>query len=179
MAIQTAQQNETTAAKSPTVETNGHHGHDQQQATRNGADPLSPLARAAEAGDAEAFVAAYQAINWTTRTADEFERAIQWALAAGAHLAARALATTGAAQYPDDAELQKAARILAPPKFLRRLPADPTIRANHEWLRNHRMDYHGQWVALRNGQLLANGDSLQALTAVCEISPEILFTKVF
>lgn len=179
MAVQTAQQHETTVAKSPTVETNGHHSHEQQQAMRTRADLLSQLARAAEAADAQAFVAAYQLIDWSTCTADEFERAIQWALTAGAHLAARALATTGAAQFPDNAELQKAARILAPPKLLRRLPADPTIRANHEWLRNHRMDYHGQWVALRNGQLLASGDSLQALTAVCEISPELLFTKVF
>jgi len=179
VAIQTTQQNKAGSAKPPPVETNGHHSNYRQQPIANGEDRLSQLARAAEAGDAQAFVTAYQAIDWATRTADEVERAIQWALAAGAHLAARALATNGAAQYPDAAELQKAARILAPPKLLRRLPADPTIRANHEWLRSHRLDYHGQWVALRNGQLLANGDSLQALTAVCEISPEILFTKVF
>jgi len=161
------------------VETNGHNGRNGQKVV-GAADALwRQLADAAEAGDAQAFVNAYHSIDWSFCTPDEFARAIQWALTAGAHLTARSLATTGAAQYPDDVELQKAARILAPPKLLRRLPADPTIRANHDWLRAHRLDYPGQWVALRNGQLLASSDSFQALTAICPISPDILFTKVF
>jgi hypothetical protein len=137
------------------------------------------LADAAEAGDAQAFVNAYHLIDWSFCTPAEFARAMHWALTAGAHLTARSLATTGAAQYPDEAELQKAARILAPPKLLRRLPAEPEKRANQEWLRAHRLEYRGQWVALRNGQLVGSSDSLQALTAICPISPDILFTKVF
>ncbi|MEZ4714400.1 MAG: hypothetical protein R3A44_44880 [Caldilineaceae bacterium] len=147
------------------------------------ADPTllwNQLAQAAEIGDTHAFVTVYRLIDWSTRKPAEFERAIQWALAAGAHLAARTLAATGAAKYPAHAELQKAARILAPPKVLRRnLAPDPTLRANHNWLRTHRLEYSGQWVALRNGQLLASGDSLQELTNAFPVSPDTLFTKVF
>lgn len=104
MTRQTGQQNNAVTAKSSAVVTNGHHRNPPQPSIPNGEDLLAQLARAAETGDAQAFVAAYQAIDWTTRSPAEFSRAIQWALAAGAHLAARALATTGAAQYPDDAE---------------------------------------------------------------------------
>lgn len=167
------------AERQPAVEVNGDHSRKGQRVLLDPASFWDQLAHAAQSGDAQAFVTAYQAIDWTTRSPAEFARAIHWALTTGAHLTARALATAGAAQYPDDAELQKAARILAPPRLLRRLPADPTIRANHDWLRAHRLDYPGQWVALRNGQLLASSDSLQALTAICPISPDILFTKVF
>lgn len=137
------------------------------------------LAQAAQTHNAQAFVTAYQAIDWTTRSPAEFARAIQWALTAGAHLTARSLATAGAAQYPDDAELQKAARILAPPKLLRRLPAEPEKRANHEWLRVNRTAYCGKWVALRNGHLLATANAFRELTEQVTIAPDILFTKVF
>lgn len=137
------------------------------------------LAQAAQTHNAQAFVMAYQAIDWTTRSPAEFARAIQWALTAGAHLTARSLATAGAAQYPDDAELQKAARILAPPKLLRRLPAEPEKRANHEWLRVNRTAYRGKWVALRNGHLLATANAFRELTEQVTIAPDILFTKVF
>lgn len=163
MAIQIVQQNKTATAKAPVVETNGHVSNHRQQPPLYGGDLLSQLADAAEVGDAQAFVTAYQAIDWAARTPDEFERAIHWALTAGAHLAARSLATMGAAQYPDDAELQKAARILAPPKLLRRLPAEPEKRANHEWLRVNRTAYRGKWVALRNGDLLATANSFREI----------------
>jgi len=174
---ESVQEADTLAIKAAaTLETNGHNG---QRAMGVSEARWQQLADAAEAGDAQAFVNAYHSIDWSCCTPAEFSRAIHWALSAGAHLTARSLATAGAVQYPDDAELQKAARILAPPKLLRRLPAEPTIRANHDWLRAHRLDYPGQWVALRNGQLVASSDSLQALTAICPISPDILFTKVF
>ncbi|MEZ4736630.1 MAG: hypothetical protein R3E79_56830 [Caldilineaceae bacterium] len=41
------------------------------------------LAQAAQTHNAQAFVMAYQAIDWTTRSPAEFARAIQWALTAG------------------------------------------------------------------------------------------------
>ncbi|MEZ4736629.1 MAG: hypothetical protein R3E79_56825 [Caldilineaceae bacterium] len=75
--------------------------------------------------------------------------------------------------------MQKAARILAPPKLLRRLPAEPEKRANHEWLRVNRTAYRGKWVALRNGHLLATANAFRELTEQVTIAPDILFTKVF
>jgi hypothetical protein len=161
------------------VETNGPFGRHGQRTIGASEVLWRQLADATAAGDAQAFVTAYHLIDWSTRTPDEFERAIHWALAAGAHLTARSLATAGAAQYPDDAELQKAARILAPPKLLRRLPAEPEKRANHAWLRVNRAAYRGKWVALRNGDLLATANAFHELTEQIPIAPDILFTKVF
>lgn len=162
-----------------TVKANGHNDSNKPTAHQDTKALLAQLAVAAENGNAQAFVTAYSLVDWHKRTANEFKYAIQWALSAGAHLAARSLAATGAAQYPDHDELQKAARILAPPKVLRRaLPAEPAKRANHQWLQSNHSQYRGQWVALRNGQLLAAADSFQALTNQQAIVPDILFTKV-
>ncbi len=179
MTAYVAQQNANVAAKPTTEDTNGHNGSNRQIPMPSGDDLLLQLAGAAKTGDAQAFANASRLIDWSTRAPDEFERAIHWALTAGAHLAARALATIGATKYPDHAELQKAARILAPPKVLRRdLPADPTIRANHDWLSANRAQYSGQWVALHNGQLLATAQSFRTLLQQVAVTPEILFTKV-
>lgn len=163
----------------PQIESNGNQDSD-CVTTQTNLESLWPeLGAAAEQGDAQAYIDTQQLINWNERTAAEFEQAIHWALTAGAHLTARSLAQSGFAKHPDHAYLQKAARILAPPKLLRRLPAEPTKLFNHQWLRANRTQYRGQWVALRDGQLLASGDSFKALTEVHEIAPEILFTKVF
>lgn len=179
MTIRLAKQSDDLLVKPPTaVKTNGSNGKNKQMPLRVPEDPLTLLADAADAADAQAFITAYHLIDWSTRTPGEFERAIHWALTVGAHLAARSLAVEGNALYPDCAELQKAAQILAPPKVIRHLPADPTIRANHDWLRVHCTAYRGQWVALQNGQLLATADSFGELTKRIAISPEILFTKV-
>lgn len=141
---------------------------------------LQQMVAAAEVGNETQFIMAKQAIDWQQRPAADFRRAIRWALAAGAHMAARNLAQEGANLHPSDQELQKFAYLLAPPKVIARdLPPDPAIRANRDWLRIHRVQYRGQWVALRNGELLATAASLHALTQQFGITRNILFTKVF
>jgi hypothetical protein len=138
------------------------------------------LQAAAQSGNERAFIAAHHSINWSRRSADDFLQAIQWALAAGAHLAARNLATRGAERYPDYDELKKYARVLAPPKIIQRnLPPRPDLRANRDWLMRHGDLYRGQWVALRHGEFLGAAPSLQALTEKVGESPDIFFTKVF
>jgi hypothetical protein len=86
-------------------------------------EEMAQLEAAAEAStvyDVAPFVAAYEAIDWEERTADDYARAIQLALSAGAgaHPITRKLAMEGSERYPDHAELQKAAYILAPPKVI-------------------------------------------------------------
>jgi hypothetical protein len=138
------------------------------------------LQAAARSGNERAFIAAYHTTDWSRRSADDFLQAIQWALAAGAHLAARNLSTRGADRYPDHDELQKYARVLAPPKIIQRnLPPRPDLRANRDWLMRHGDLYRGQWVALRNGELLGSAPSLQTLVAKIGDTKSILVTKVF
>ena len=110
----------------------------------------------AREGDAVRFAAICERINWETYSAEDIVRGVRLALEAGAHRTARWLATLGAERHPGHAELQKAAHILAPPRVAcSDTPADISPARNMQWLRTHGEPYRGQWVALRNGQLLA------------------------
>lgn len=136
------------------------------------------LEKSAEAGNEQAFIEAAQAISWQTRPPGDFLRAIHFAFAAGAHLYARRLAAKGAEQYPEHQELQKYARILAPPKVIQsNLPPDPTLGANRDWLKKHRHNYSEQWLALKNGELLGTAITLQKLMGRVGKREGILFTK--
>jgi len=138
------------------------------------------LEAAAQSGNEQAFVAAYHSMEWSGRTSDDYIKAIQWALAAGTYLAARHLAAKGAERYPDHAELQKYAHVLAPPTVIRRgLPPDPSLRANRDWLMRRSDQFRGRWVALRNGELLGSAPSLQSLTQQIGDTKGILLTKVY
>jgi hypothetical protein len=125
-----------------------------------GDEAMVRLEKAAFAKDEMAFLAARQAIDWSERPAEDFVRAIDLALLAGAFLAARNLSAEGANRFPDHTRLKNMAYILAPP-VVRSVPGDgnPTWKANRAWLKTHWNEYKGQWVALHNGQLLAVGPS--------------------
>ena len=127
---------------------------------------MAQLEYAAEAGDERAFWVAVQAIDWSNRSPEDFMRAVRLALQAGAHLTARHIALDGAKRYPGHAELQKVARVLAPPKATRSSrPPDPTLKANRDWFVAHRAEYRGQWVAVKNGELLGAEATIQELQA--------------
>ena len=141
---------------------------------------MQQLAAAAAQGNESMFLTAKQTIDWSRRPAIDFARAIRWALAAGAYMAARNLATQGAEQYPDHQELQKFAYLLAPPKVIQRdLPPTSSWKDDRAWLMAHRHEYRGQWVGLRNGQLLASATTLRAVIGQIGETQGILFTKVF
>jgi hypothetical protein len=143
-------------------------------------DAMARMESAAAAGDERAFLAAKDAMDWEARPAADFLRAVQLALSAGAHMAARNLAAQGAARHPNDANLQKYARILAPPRVLRSdAPPHPGLRANRDWLMTCGDKYRGQWVALHQGALLGAADSLAALKELIGDTSNILLTKVF
>ena len=120
------------------------------------------LFAAAEAGNEAAFAQAVRDVNWGERAEEDFEAAVQLALAAGAHGAARALADEGFRIFPGSERLRKTATILAPPRVTGvRLPANPSAAANQEWLRANAGRYRGCWVALRDGSLLSAAPSLE------------------
>lgn len=143
---------------------------------------MAQLCAAAEAKDEQAFLKIRQAIKWTTCSAAEFAMAVDWALMAGAHLAARQLASEGAARFPDHEELQKMACILAPPET-KVMPGQLTTtwKTNREWLKQNWADFKGKWVALQNGQLLGVADSPQALAQMTGsvIGKDILVTPIW
>jgi hypothetical protein len=141
---------------------------------------MARLQAAAQAKDEQAFLAARHAIDWSARPPDDFIRAVRLALMAGAYLAARNLATEGAAQHPAHAEMQKVARVLAPPKAARStMPPNPGLRANSDWLRAHADEYRGQWVAVRDGHLLGSAPSLKELKRAVGDTHGVLLTTVY
>lgn len=137
------------------------------------------LEKVAENRDERAFVEVAKNMDWENRSPGDILRGIQFAFEAGAHIYARRLATDGNERYPRHQELQKYARFLAPPEVLHRnLPPDPTLRANRDWLKTHRDEYKGQWVALLNGELLGAAPKLKTLRSIVGQKDGILFAKV-
>jgi hypothetical protein len=144
-------------------------------------DPeMLQLEKAAEAGNERIFLQIEKSMEWENRPAKDILHAVQLALAAGAHLAARRIAAAGAAHYPEQAEIQKYAHILAAPQVYRREKAATThLRSNRDWLMANNGQYSGQWVALKDGELVGAAATLQALKAQIGNTDGVLLTKVF
>lgn len=76
------------------------------------------------------------------------------------------IASEGLALFPDHEELKKYVYILAPAKVtVVDRGGHPEIGADHEWMKTHRAEYWGKWVAIKNGELLAVGDSYDEVRA--------------
>jgi len=145
-------------------------------------DPLARLEAAAATNEESVFIEAYRTLNWAIEPASSYVRGVYLALASGAHLVARKLAAEGAERFPDHRELQKMATILAEPTVRRGTgAADPGLLANRDWLRSHREEYKGRWVALRAGQLLGVAESVEQLVAQVGTiaNQKILITQVY
>jgi len=121
------------------------------------------------------------AIDLTTSTPEELVHAIRQALATGEAGRARQLALEGAHSYPAHTELHHYARVLAPPTT-RVVPASPasraSVKANGAWLHTHCTAYAGRWVALRDGLLVRDADSFEALVAGLDDTTGLLLTTV-
>lgn len=129
----------------------------------------------------DAFQILVHAIDWTKRTPQELIQTIRWALALEFTLLARHLSEQGIKRHPENGELREIARLLAPPKAtVSQLTTAPNLKANQEWLVVNRDGYQGQWVALKDGILLAAAASFPALlNDVGDIKGKgILATKV-
>ena len=117
----------------------------------------------------------------TTSTPEDLVQAIRQDLATGEVGQAQQLALEGAQRYPTHVALQHYARVLAPPTA-RVVPASPasraSVKANGAWLSSHRSAYAGRWVALRDGTLVRDADSLEALVAAVGDTAGLLLTRV-
>lgn len=63
----------------------------------------------------------------------------------------------------DRPELVPWKRVLAEPRTRHRTDLSMDHSRDYDWLARHRYEYIGQWVALLNGELVANAPSLDAL----------------
>lgn len=115
------------------------------------------------------------------QSAEAYVHAIAKALSTGEFGLARQLALEGIERYPTHEELHKCAHVLAPPTS-RVVPASSTsrasIKANNAWLKAHWQDYRGQWIAVRDGQLVYATSSFDDLVAHIGDSHGVLLTKI-
>ena len=118
-------------------------------------------------------------LNSSPQSPEEYLQALAHALCAGEFGRARQVATEGAAHYPAHAELAQSARILAPPTVIRASrPHTAAVQANRAWLQAHWQAYAGQWIALRDGHVLAAAPSFDALVARVHEMHDVLMTKL-
>lgn len=122
------------------------------------------LERSAHAGDHRRFVELVKETNWSTRAPEELLKAIDLALYQEMAKLAIELAQLGGRLFPNHDRVQRAAKVLAPPVArVSRLPHPSGLDASKAWLREHASEYRGQWVAVREGQLLRAADDLDEL----------------
>ncbi len=122
------------------------------------------LKSAAEAGEAGRFDAICRQIDWSSRSPEDFIRAIKLALLAGAFMTARRLSEKGVERFPDHQLIRRYAELEAPAKVIRsNLPAEPEMGLNMDWLKRNRTRHRSKWVAVKNGILAGEADSLEAL----------------
>jgi hypothetical protein len=94
-------------------------------------------------------------------------------------LFARQLAEHGQRLYPQHEGLSKLVFVLAPPRLVRaNLPAEPSTRANVEWMQSHAAEYRGQWVALRDGVFVAAAPTARQLRALLPTIAGLFLTRV-
>ena len=145
-------------------------------------EEMAELVAAAEARDERAFIEVAKTINWNTRSASDYVKAIRLAISTGVHLKARHLATEGAKLYPANIELNKMSTILAPPQIISSsLPPRPDAGADMQWLRTHGDEFRGQWVALKAGDLLRSASTFDEIIQMVgnPRGRDILVTKVY
>lgn len=139
---------------------------------------MARLEDAAKKKDEHAFLEALKGIEWQNRPPADFVRAARLALKTGAYAVAHQISVEGTKHYPDDPEIRKYARVLAPPETRIGKPiSDSKHWANREWLKDHGSEYSGQWVAVRDGKLLGAAGSLKELARRVGDTKDVLLTK--
>lgn len=111
---------------------------------------------------------------------ENFIHAIQTALKSGDYGTAQQLSLQAVKHYPKQEELLKYAYVLAPPKVtVDKRPPDRDIQVNQDWVKQHRNQYWGQWVALHNGQLLASASSINELVEQLSDKKGVFLTAIY
>ncbi len=118
------------------------------------------LAAVAEARDEDVFSRELGLIPRESLTQDEYLRLIRLALGAGAHRSARDLATDARSRFPDDAEVHQFSKILGPPAPVASEEPPSSFPDEYAWLKSNAAEFGGQWVVLRDGDLVGSGASL-------------------
>ena len=128
----------------------------------------------------QSFAQTVQSIDWSLQSPELFLHAIDLALALDMSTVATQLARDGFRQFPNHARLQDAHTVLAP-KNARTLDevGDDGIADSMREANKQAEKYRGQWVALKEGEVLAAAATLKLLHSHLPLADRtILITKV-
>lgn len=151
--------------------------HQTSTATRSALIIL--MKESAHAGDWRTFAALVEAIDWSAREPHELIAAIDAALGLEMASLAIKLAQLGGRLFPDHERVQKAAQVLAPPIARVVRPSHTKgLNASMAWFEEYANQYRGQWVAVREGQLLAAAASLEELMPIIGNGEDAISTIV-
>lgn len=132
-----------------------------------------------EAGDAAGFRQALAALDRPVLAPDDLVRIVRLALELGATSTAREIAVEGAQRHPEQEELGRFARVLnAARAELRPGTGQVSVRRNLAWFSAHSSEYRGQWVAVKDGQLLGVAPTMRALQELVPDWQDAIITQV-
>jgi len=118
----------------------------------------------------------------TYNSPEDFINAIKSDFERGGLQIARQLAFRAVELYPENEKIQYYAQVLVPPKATV-VTSNPerrqSIMADRAWMDKNRLNYIGRWVALRNGELLADAASLDELAAKVGDLKGTFFTVIY
>jgi hypothetical protein len=146
-------------------------------------DDLIPLLeQLASEGSPRTFVNLVEMVDWSVRRPDELTAAIDLALREERPTLAMRLAQLGRELFPHHERIECAAQVLAPGSARStHLPPAEGLRASRRWLREHADEYRGQWVAVRQGELVGVAPSLEEMETAVDLEEEgasVLVTRV-
>jgi hypothetical protein len=145
-------------------------------------DDLIPLLeQVASEASARTFVNLVEVVDWSVRRPDELTAAIDLALREERSALATRLAQLGRELFPHHERIERAARVLAPGSARSTsLPPVERLSASRRWLREHADEYRGQWVAVRQGELVGVAPSLEEMGTIVDLEEgaNLLVTRV-
>ena len=118
----------------------------------------------------------------TNKTPEEYIQAMRTALSTGDFSVAQRLSTEAVKHYPDNQDIKKSADILAPATVTSvKRPIDRGWQKSREWVSQQRRDrnYLNQWVAVKDGELLATGSSIDDLVEQIGDTNGVLLTAIY
>jgi len=138
----------------------------QGEASTEEHDLLLAIEEAAAREDRSTLNRLVEKVDWRSRHPDDLIRVIQSCIFLDMVLLARELADEGRRLFPNDKRIEQWAIVLAPPKIVGTRPASGNaigLEASHQWFQNNSSKYKGQWIAVRNGELLGVAPTLKEL----------------
>lgn len=123
-------------------------------------------------------------LDMIDNTPQELIEAMRNALSRGNLPKAQELSIEAVNRYPDNEDIKKCAYVLAPTKVTVRQRDDIqhlSLKKSRDWVRHQRRtrNYLNQWVAVRDGKLLATGSSIDALFDQINDINNVFFTVIY